>query len=88
METLLDMFIEEGIGKGLKIGIEKGLQQGRLNTSRELVIDAIEAKFGNVPEKILKKIYSINDVDNLKNLHRQIILTDSVEKLNRILEEM
>ena len=58
-----------------RTGIEKGL----IVEARELVIEALEERFGSVPEDIKQKINSIEDRAVLKRLHRLAIRAGSLE---------
>ncbi|WP_297886957.1 Rpn family recombination-promoting nuclease/putative transposase [Sulfurihydrogenibium sp.] len=65
--------------EGLKQGLQEGLQQGLIKQAREDIFDAIEIKFGSVDEEIKKKVNEIESLDLLKNIHRLVIKSDSLE---------
>jgi hypothetical protein len=52
---------------------EMGQQKGQLNTLQETVLDALDARFGLVPHKMIDQIHTIDQVDVLKNLHKEAI---------------
>lgn len=56
--------------------------------ARESIIAALEVRFGTVPTEISERLETIDDLDVLKQLHRQSIVIGSVEeflvKLNEI----
>ena len=62
--------------------LEQGIQQGMLRDAQEMVLDALDAKFGRCPEHLKKKIKSIGDRLKLKELHREILLKDRLEELS------
>lgn len=39
-----------------RLGHQRGLKQGRLQTSREAVIEVLETRFGTVPESIIENV--------------------------------
>jgi hypothetical protein len=59
-------------------GIEKGLQQGRLQTLRELVIEGLEARFGATPERLREQVLAIEDQERLRELHREAVVVASL----------
>ena len=61
----------------LKIGKEEGLIEGL----RQSVIDAIEFKFGYVEDNVREKVNQISDVNQLKELHRKVILANSLNEI-------
>ncbi|WP_041675869.1 hypothetical protein [Sulfurihydrogenibium azorense] len=61
----------------LKIGKEEGLIEGL----RQSVIDAIEFKFGYVGEDVREKVNQISDVNQLKELHRKVVLANSLNDI-------
>jgi hypothetical protein len=53
-----------------------------LKAARELVMDALEVKFGEVPEGFQTKLQGIQDREVLRRLLRQAILASSLEDFN------
>jgi len=51
---------------------DMGLQKG-VNNVKEMLIDALEVRFENIPDNIIEPINGINDLERLKNLHREAI---------------
>ena len=69
-----------------RLAIEKGEQIGMLREVRELVIDALELKFGEVPEGLQTKLQEIQEREVLRKLHRQAILAPSMEEFRKSLQ--
>ncbi len=61
MATIAEKFINEGI------------QQGLVLKAKEDVVEALELRFGTLPESIKNKLNGINDPDKLKALLRKAI---------------
>ncbi len=61
-------------------GIEKGIEKGLILDAQELVIEALEERFGFVSEALKEKIKSMQSRDVLKRLHRLAIRVDSIEE--------
>jgi hypothetical protein len=57
-----------------------------LRDARELVMDALEVKFGAVSEDILEKVQKIQEREVLRQLHRQAILAPSLEEFRKSLQ--
>jgi len=72
---------------GMKKGMEQGLQQGMLEEAREMVLEALEERFGEVPSDVEKAVREIKDRDTLKRLHRQAIRCGSLEGFRKILDK-
>lgn len=56
MQTLIDLWRQEGLTKGLQQGREQGLQQGREQGQRELLLRLLRRRFGRLPRKVLAQI--------------------------------
>ena len=85
MPSLAQKWIEQGMQKGMQQGIQKGMQQGMeqgmLEDAREMVIDALDTKFGNYPPHFRERIIQISDRDKLKKIFRLVLKIQSVEEL-------
>lgn len=68
MPTLAQIWTEEGRQEGMQQGMQKGLILGE----QEMLIDALEVKFGQVPVHVVEKIQAVADRDRLKFLHRTV----------------
>ena len=56
-------------------------KHARLDSRREDVIDALEARFGEIPYTLRESISHVNDDAKLKQLHRQAVLVKSLDEL-------
>jgi len=56
-----------------RIGMEKGLQQGLQQGFGEMILEALDERFGEVPSEISNAVTKIEDRDTLKSLHRYAI---------------
>ena len=72
--------IQEGIQKGLQKGMQEGMQLGLLEEAREMVIDAIEARFGECPPHFKEKVNNTNDRMKLKTMLRLTFKVTSPEE--------
>ena len=72
--------------KGIEEGMEKGKEEGRLEKAQEAVIDAVEAKFDEVPEDIAKMIKEIKDMDVLKDLLKRAIKSETLDEFKTVLK--
>jgi len=52
MQTLIDLWRQEGLTKGLQQGREQGREQGQ----RELLLRLLRRRFGRLPRKVLAQI--------------------------------
>ena len=70
-----------------RIGIRKGIQQGMLEDAREMVLEALEERFGDVPGDVEEKVKGIEEREILKQLLRHAIRCDSLEEFRERLNE-
>ncbi len=75
---------KEGFEEGMKLGIQRGL----LIDAQEMVIDALEEKFGVVPRSIAKKVKSIDEREILRQLLRIIFRVRDLEEFCKYIEKL
>lgn len=80
--------IQKGIQEGIEEGIREGIQQGLLQSSRESIVEILEARFEIVPASISRTISSMEDHSLLKMLLKKAATVDSLQKFKEILEAM
>ena len=66
-----------------RIGMERGL----LEDGREMVLEALDERFGEVPSFIYTAVNQIEERDTLKFLHRRAIRCASLEEFKQTLDE-
>ncbi len=77
-----------------RIGIEKGRYEGRdegiLFNAREMLLDALDAKFSesNVPADIKQQIQALNNRILLKRLHRTAIQSKDIEDFRQSMKDL
>jgi hypothetical protein len=69
-----------------KKGLDRGLIQGLVQEAQELVVEALEERFGSVPVSVKKKVLAIEDREVLKALHREAIRARSLRAFQKKLE--
>ncbi len=62
-------------------------EYGILKTSQEYVVNTLNIRFKRVPEALVKKIQSFDDIALLAKLHTKAILAESVEAFVRSMEK-
>ena len=72
-------YVTTGERIGLRKGREEGLQQGL----QQMVIDALEVRFEEIPSLISESIHQTKDPERLKALHRQAIRSASLEEFQQ-----
>lgn len=60
------------------LGREAGLQEGRLETLRENVLEVLETRFGEVPAALRERVGTMTDEALLRKLHRRSVLATSL----------
>jgi hypothetical protein len=69
-----------------KKGLDRGLIQGLVQEAQELVVEALEERFGSVPVSVKKKVMAIEDRGFLKALLREAIRAKSLRAFQKKLE--
>ena len=64
---------------GIQQGLEQGLQQGQLLEARAMVLEAVAAQFGAVPEDVATAVQRVESRDTLHTLLRQAIACPTLE---------
>ena len=72
-----------GMRKGLEQGRKQGLEQGMLEDAREMVLEALEERFGVVPDDVKDVVRGQKDRDVLRKWHRLAIRAGSLEEFRR-----
>ena len=75
--------MQQGLQKGLQQGMQQGMQQGLLQDAREMVLDAFDAKFGNVPSHVHEKVDVLTDREKLRQIHRVVVRAKSLEGVEK-----
>lgn len=60
-------------------GRSEGLHEGSLAASRQSVLEALDLRFGTIPEGLRDSIEAVADSEKLRVLHRAAIVSDSLE---------
>jgi hypothetical protein len=90
-EALTTVFPEKGaklMGSMVEKWTQEGKRQGSTATTRELVIEVLEARFGGVPASIVERIGRTDDIGTLKALHREGVTVESLEQFQDALERV
>ncbi len=68
-----------------EIGIQKGHKEGLIEEAQEMLFEALEERFGIVPNYIIKQIHTISLRENLRQLLRQAIRCSNIEDFEKML---
>jgi len=70
---------QEGRNEGRQEGLQEGEREGSVATGRQAVLEALEIRFGPVPEGLREAMAAIDDPVRLRALLRAAIVLESVE---------
>jgi hypothetical protein len=70
---------------GRKEGHQEGWREGVISTRQNDVVDALEIRFGQVPDACRQAILAIRDEDRLRTLHHAAIQSGSIDDFVRAL---
>jgi len=69
--------------KWIDRGMQKGIQKGMIQEAREMVLDALQARFGSCPADFQDRIIQIADRNKLREILRLILKIQSIEELEK-----
>jgi hypothetical protein len=69
----------EGRRDGIEEGFANGELKGTLAASRQSVLEALDLRFGPIPDGLRDSLIAIADPEKLRALHRVAIVSDSLE---------
>jgi hypothetical protein len=69
----------EGIQEGFATGKQEGHHEGTLAANRQSVLEALDLRFGPIPDGLRDSLNAIADPEKLRALHRAAIVSDSLE---------
>jgi len=85
-DIMIESFAYEIIKReGREEGLIKGLQRGMLENAREAVLEALNVRFHNVPERLSESVRKIEEHGKLKFLLRHAIICESLNNFEEIL---
>ncbi len=67
---------------------QQGLQQGKLQSVRESVVENLEARFDVVPRSVVKRIDEIEELSLLKILHKKSVVVDSLGQFKEVMAKI
>jgi hypothetical protein len=70
----------KGLEKGRAEGLEKGLEKGRTEGRLAALLDALDARFGEVPESLKEKLEDLSDQQRLRELFRLAVTAETLEE--------
>ena len=62
-------------------GIEQGIERGVLQCSRDLLLQTIQIRFGQIPDPLRASINACTSTEQLSAFHRQALLANSLDDL-------
>jgi hypothetical protein len=84
VRTTADVLREEGYGRGVLEGEQKGEQRGilkgKVENAREMLFDALIEKFGAIRSSLVSRLNSIQSPDTLKMLFKQSLRVSTLEE--------
>jgi hypothetical protein len=73
--------LQRGREEGRQEGREEGIREGMVQGAADLLRQALEVRFGEVPAALLEKIRQCRDVDVLRTLLKQVLTAGSLDEL-------
>jgi hypothetical protein len=60
-------------------------QMGALKAIQQDILDILDARFGKAPDEITSKVLAIEDLEELRSLHKKTATIPSVEEFAKLL---
>ena len=76
---------QRGLAKGKAEGKAEGTAEGKAEQSRQAILDVLTIRFEFVPEAIGALLLGIKEIEVLRELHRQAVLSPSLSKFEQYL---
>jgi flagellar biosynthesis/type III secretory pathway protein FliH len=70
--------LEQGLLQGRQEGRQEGQQEGQQEGLRESIVRTLELRFGLLSPRIMAFLQQVQDVDDLRELHKQAVLVSSL----------
>ncbi len=83
-----DIIKKDGIQEGMQKGIQEGMQKGMILEAREMLMEAIQARFEIVPDDVSAMVTRISDRNILKAMLKHAIMCQNVDALREKLSIM
>lgn len=80
--------VQDWINEGLQKGIGIGMEKGEVKAIREDILDVVSERFGTLRKGLGKKLAAIDDPAVLRSLLRKSVKVESLEEFARLLEEI
>lgn len=61
--------------------IEQGQQQGAIEAKQEILIEQMQIRFGTLPQLIIQRIQSMQEIGQLDTFLRRVITTTRLEEM-------
>ena len=84
-ETELSQYEEEQKMPYITSIERSGIEKGTLKTAKESVIEVLETRFNEIPDSMANTLNNINDINRLKQLHKQALLIESLASFESLL---
>jgi hypothetical protein len=70
-----------------RLGIQRGIQQGILQTAREDVVKVLQIRFPQVPKQVINQINQVEDQEKLSQLLEVAVLSHSLVEFEQHLNK-
>lgn len=71
--------------EGMREGMQEGRQEGGLFGVREMLLEVLSTRFGNVPSKTVRAIHTVQSPSKLKTIARRSLKAESLAEVQKLL---
>jgi predicted transposase/invertase (TIGR01784 family) len=87
-EKIMNTLAEQWIKEGEQRGEQRGVQKGKLEAYQEMLISAIQNKFGVIKPALAGKIRSIQSIESLDGLFSQVFKVEDKKEFISLVDEV
>jgi hypothetical protein len=77
--TLAEQFRQEGRQEGWQQGQQEGRQEGEVCSRQQVLLEALEVRFGSIPAGLGAALSAVRDLKRLKALNRAALISPDLE---------
>lgn len=81
VRQMISVYEQRGIEKGLQQGMQQGMQQGILRGRRDMLLDLLHAKFGELPAGVAARVEAVEEEAELRRLSALVLTAASLDEM-------
>ncbi len=88
MLDILDFAKEKGMEEGFAKGVAQGKDLGTVETTRNMLLEALEERYGIIPPRVSRWVRGIEKMETLNSLFRQVFRCENLAAFEEMLARL